>query len=121
LLRDGSSDTTSSRCRASFSAVANISAETDSSLANQRLTDTPSELIRRGDSSVKLIGRTMRNPGAVAGDALRFGRSLRRVLTPPPAERSPLLRGGSGFGYRFVLHDVPLSELKAAERRPAAR
>ena len=80
----------------------------------QRLTNTPSELIRRGDGSVRLIGRTMRNPGAVAGDALRFGRSLRRVLAPPPAERSPLLRGGSGFGYRFVLHDVPLSELKAA-------
>ena len=80
----------------------------------QRLTETPSELIRRGDGSLKLVGRTMRNPGGVAGDALRFGRSLRRVLTPPPAERSPLLRGGSGFGYRFVLHDVPLSELKAA-------
>jgi len=82
----------------------------------QRLTHTPSELIRRGDDSLKLIGRTVRNPGAVAGDALRFGRSLRRVLTPPPAERSPLLRGGSGFGYRLVLHDVPLSDLKAAAK-----
>jgi len=82
----------------------------------QRLTHTPSELIRRGDDSLKLIGRTVRNPGAVASDALRFGRSLRRVLTPPPAERSPLLRGGSGFGYRLVLHDVPLSDLKAAAK-----
>src|SRR3984893_4311487 len=62
----------------------------------QRLTNTPSELIRRGDGSVRLIGRTMRNTGAVAGDALRLRRSLRRVLAPPPAERSPLLRGGSG-------------------------
>jgi len=58
----------------------------------------------------------VRNPGAVASDALRFGRSLRRVLTPPPAERSPLLRGGSGFGYRLVLHDVPLGDLKAAAK-----
>ena len=82
----------------------------------QRLANAPSELIRRGDDSLKLIGRTVRKPAAVAGDTLRFGRSLRRVLTPPPAERSPLLRGGGGFGYRFVLHDVPLSDLKAAGR-----
>jgi WS/DGAT/MGAT family acyltransferase len=80
----------------------------------QRLSAAPSALIKRGDTSLELIGRTVRNPGAVAGDTLRFSRSLRRVLTPPPAERSPLLRGSSGLGYRFVLHDVPLSDLKAA-------
>jgi WS/DGAT/MGAT family acyltransferase len=79
-----------------------------------QLSDAPTALIRRGGSSLKLIGRTARNPGAVVGDTLRFSRSLRRVLAPPPAERSPLLRGSSGFGYRFVLHDVPLSDLKAA-------
>jgi WS/DGAT/MGAT family acyltransferase len=80
----------------------------------QRLADAPSELIRRGEDSLRLIGRTVRSPGAVAGDTIRFGRSLRRVLTPPPTRRSPLLRGGGGVGYRFVLHDVPLSDLKAA-------
>jgi len=80
----------------------------------QRLTDAPTALIRRGDSSLRLLGRTVRNPGGVGSDLLRFGLSLRRVLTPPPVERSPLLRGGSGFGHRFVLHDVPLDELKAA-------
>ena len=80
----------------------------------QRLSDAPSELIRRGEDSLKLMGRTVRNPGGVAVDTLRFGRSLRRVLTPPPTERSPLLRGSGGVGYRFVLHDVPLSDLKAA-------
>src|SRR5690348_1199845 len=82
----------------------------------QQLADAPSELIRRSGDSLKLIGRTVRNPAAVAGDTLRFGRSLRRVLTPPPAERSPLLRGGGGLGYRFILHDVPLSDLKAAAK-----
>jgi len=82
----------------------------------QRLTDAPSEVIRHSGDSLKLIGRTVRNPAAVAGGTLRFGRSLRRVLTPPPAERSPLLRGSGGFGYRFVLHDVPLSDLKAAAK-----
>jgi diacylglycerol O-acyltransferase / wax synthase len=80
----------------------------------QRLLDVPSELIRRGEDSLKLMGRTVRNPGGIAADTLRFGRSLRRVLTPPPTERSRLLRGGGGVGYRFVLHDVPLSDLKAA-------
>jgi len=80
----------------------------------QQFADAPSDVIRRGGDSLKLIGRTVRHPAAVAGDTLRFGRSLRRVLTPPPTERSPLLRGGGGFGYRFVLHDVPLSDLKAA-------
>ena len=48
----------------------------------QRLADAPSELIRRSEDSLKLMGRTVRNPGAVAGDTLRFGRSLRRVLAP---------------------------------------
>jgi len=80
----------------------------------QQFADAPSEVIRRGGDSLKLIGRTVRHPAAVAGDTLRFGRSLRRVLTPPPTERSPLLHGSGGFGYRFVLHDVPLSDLKAA-------
>ena len=80
----------------------------------QRLTDAPADFIRRSGDSVKLIGRTVRNPAAVAGDTLRFGLSLRRVLTPPPADRSPLLRGGGGVGSRVVLLDVPLSDLKAA-------
>jgi len=80
----------------------------------QRILDVPSELIRRSDDSLRLVGRTVRSPRTVAGETLRFGRSLRRVLTPPPTERSLLLRGGGGFGYRFVLHDVPLSDLKAA-------
>jgi len=80
----------------------------------QQFADAPSDVIRRGGDSLKLIGRTVRHPAAVAGDTLRFGRSLRRVLTPPPTERSPLLHGSGGFGYRFVLHDVPLSDLKAA-------
>src|SRR5260370_14613182 len=61
------------------------------------LWDAPSALIRRGDDSLKLIGRTVRNPGAVAGDTLRFSRSLRRVLSPPPPERSPLLPRATPF------------------------
>jgi hypothetical protein len=44
---------------------------------------------------------------------VRFGSSLRRMLTPPDVERSPLLRDG-GFAYRLLAHDVPLAALKAA-------
>jgi diacylglycerol O-acyltransferase / wax synthase len=80
----------------------------------QQLLDVPSELIRRSGGSLKLMRRVVLHPAGVAGDTLRFGRSLRRVLTPPPTRRSPLLRGSGGSSYRFVLHDVPLSELKAA-------
>jgi diacylglycerol O-acyltransferase / wax synthase len=80
----------------------------------QQLLDAPSEVIRRSEGSLKLMRRAVLNPAGVTRDTVRFGRSLRRVLTPPPTKRSPLLRGVGGSSYRFVLHDVPLSELKAA-------
>ena len=66
----------------------------------QRILDVPSELIRRSDDSLRLVGRTVRSPRTVAGETLRFGRSLRRVLTPPPTERSLLLRGGGELDDR---------------------
>jgi hypothetical protein len=52
-------------------------------------------------------------PRAAAGDALRFTRSLERVLTPPPCDPSPLLRGRS-MAWRFGTLEVELDELKAA-------
>jgi diacylglycerol O-acyltransferase len=60
-----------------------------------------------------LIGRLAKDPVGYTGDALRFGRSLSRVLRPPTVQRSPLLREG-GPGYRFTTLEVPLSDLKAA-------
>jgi len=54
-----------------------------------------------------------RDPVGSVGGGIGYARSLRRVLSPPQAERSPLLRGG-GFGYRFVVHDVALADLRAA-------
>jgi diacylglycerol O-acyltransferase len=40
-------------------------------------------------------------PGDALAEALRFGASLRRTLTPPPAAPSPLLRGRTGTSWHF--------------------
>ena len=45
--------------------------------------------------------------------ALRYGQSLRRVLTPPEAHGSPLLAKRS-LTWRFAALDVPVADLKAA-------
>jgi WS/DGAT/MGAT family acyltransferase len=59
------------------------------------------------------VGRFAGDPVGTATEAVRFGKSLRRVLNPPGAARSPILRDG-GTGYRFATLDVPLNALKAA-------
>jgi diacylglycerol O-acyltransferase / wax synthase len=58
------------------------------------------------------LSRVLR-PRTTAGGALRFARSLERVLTPPPCEPSPLLRGRS-LSWRFGTLEVALDELKRA-------
>jgi WS/DGAT/MGAT family acyltransferase len=62
-----------------------------------------------------LAGRVLARPDGAIADASRFGRSLGRVLTPPPAEPSPLLRGRS-LSWRFGVLDVGLDELKRAAK-----
>lgn len=47
--------------------------------------------------------------------AVGVARSLQRVLGPPPAPGSPLLAGRSR-SWRFLSHEVPLADLKAAAR-----
>ena len=74
----------------------------------------PGRALGLAGDSVRLAGRTMTRPTAVLGDGLRYSRSLKRVLSPPPATRSPLLAGGGGSHCRFAVHEVPLTELKAA-------
>lgn len=54
-------------------------------------------------------------PGEIAGAGTRFGRSLARVLAPPPAKPSPLLSGRS-LSWRFGTLEVPLDELKRAAK-----
>lgn len=73
----------------------------------------PAVLGRISGGVFSLFGEAVRDPVGSGRQALEFGASLRRMLTPPDAERSPLLRDG-GFGYRLVTHDVPLDDLKRA-------
>ena len=74
---------------------------------------TPGMVLDQAGRSVALAARTVTRPVKVAGDGLRFARSLKRVLAPPPAKRSPLLTGkGSRCG--FVALEVALADLKAA-------
>lgn len=62
-----------------------------------------------------LASRLVTRPDDAIAEASRFGRSLGRVLTPPPAEPSPLLRGRS-LSWRFGTLEVGLDELKRAAK-----
>jgi len=73
----------------------------------------PADLVRASGSALSMFGQAVRHPVGSGRRAVEFGSSLRRMLTPPGAARSPLLRDG-GFGYRLVAHDVPLADLKRA-------
>jgi WS/DGAT/MGAT family acyltransferase len=88
-----------------------ILAEQTSGLARS----APGALSGAASRAARLAGGALLRPRAVAGEGLRFGRSLARVLAPPPAEPSPLLAGRS-LSWRFGTVEVPLDELKQAAR-----
>jgi WS/DGAT/MGAT family acyltransferase len=75
-----------------------------------KIASAPTDL---ANAAAHVVGRFAGDPLGTTGEAIRFGRSLRRVLMPPTAPRSPILRDG-GIGYRFITLEVPLSTLKAA-------
>jgi WS/DGAT/MGAT family acyltransferase len=77
------------------------------------VTGAPARLARGAGDLLGTVGRTLRDPVGNVTRAVEFGLSLRRMLAPPSTQRSPLLRD-NGFGYRVVVHDIPLAELKAA-------
>lgn len=82
-------------------------------LANRlarKIVGAPSGLARE---ALHTVGRFATDPVGTTGEALGFANSLRRVLTPPDAARSPALRDG-GSSYRLLTHDVPLAGLRAA-------
>ncbi|HXY64042.1 MAG TPA: wax ester/triacylglycerol synthase domain-containing protein [Mycobacterium sp.] len=82
-----------------------------SRLASQ-IVGAPEFLARQ---AAHVLDRLSRDPLGTTRKTIRFGRSLGRVLAPPSAPRSPLLREG-GTNYRFITIDVPLPALKAAAR-----
>jgi WS/DGAT/MGAT family acyltransferase len=69
----------------------------------------PTALREVSSGAVKLIS----HPRSTLSAATRYGRSLRRVLTPPEAGGSPLLANRS-LTWRFAALDVPIADLKAA-------
>jgi diacylglycerol O-acyltransferase len=60
-------------------------------------------------------GRLIARPGETAAEAIGFAGSARRVLGPPPALPSPLLRRRSLASRTHVL-EVPLADLRAAAK-----
>ncbi|WP_157953124.1 wax ester/triacylglycerol synthase domain-containing protein [Nocardioides allogilvus] len=50
------------------------------------------------------------------GEAVRYGSSLRRTLSPPPATPSPLLADRRGTAWRFQVMECELADLKAAAK-----
>lgn len=77
----------------------------------EEVRNAPAGLAHGAGELLGAVGQTLRDPIGSVGRAVRYGQSLGRMLAPP-GERSPLLRD-NGFGYRLVLHDIPLADLKA--------
>ena len=59
--------------------------------------------------------RLITQPGATVTEAVRFADSARRMLSPPAAEPSPLLRRRS-LVSRTVVLELPLADLRAAAK-----
>jgi len=68
-------------------------------------------LARAAATAVRVVTR----PGPTLGGALGFADSARRMLGPPPAEPSPLLRRRS-LTSRTVVLELPLTDLRAAAK-----
>jgi WS/DGAT/MGAT family acyltransferase len=58
----------------------------------------------------RTLARSVRSPSS----ALRYARSLGRVASPPPANRSQVLRGGHQRMWRFGTLECELTDLKRA-------
>jgi len=59
--------------------------------------------------------RLITQPGSTVTDTVRFADSARRMLSPPPAAPSPLLRRRSLVSRTMVL-ELPLADLRAAAK-----
>jgi WS/DGAT/MGAT family acyltransferase len=73
----------------------------------------PGLVIAAADAGISLA----RNPGSAVSETLRFAASLRRVLSPPPAPPSPLLRNRDGRVWLMRTLECPLADLRAAAKR----
>ena len=81
----------------------------------RRLLGAPRDAQNLVGSGVAVLSRIAAEPADAVGGAVRFGRSLQRVLAPPPAPPSPLLRNRS-LSWRFVTLECAVDTLRAAGR-----
>jgi diacylglycerol O-acyltransferase / wax synthase len=84
-------------------------------LANRLVTKATAAPVGLGREAAHALSRLTGDPVGITTRAIRFGKSLRRVLTPPQAPRSPAF-GEGGSRYHFITLDVPLAALKAAAK-----
>jgi len=74
-------------------------------------------LARQAQGTPRWVGKLIRIAGRAAvhpAGALRYASSLAHVLTPPPPNRSQVLRGGGRRVWHFGTLECGLPELKAA-------
>ena len=60
--------------------------------------------------------RMLTGRSSALGEAVRYGSSLRRTLSAPPATPSPLLQDRRGTTWRFQVMECELADLKAAAK-----
>ena len=60
--------------------------------------------------------RMLTGRSSALGEAVRYGSSLRRTLSPPPAAPSPLLSDRRGSTWRFQVMECELADLKAVAK-----
>lgn len=60
--------------------------------------------------------RLLNGRSSAIGEAVRYGSSLRRTLSPPPATPSPLLSDRRGSRWRFQVMECELADLKAVAK-----
>jgi WS/DGAT/MGAT family acyltransferase len=96
---------------------------TSDDLARRGLSRLPVATLFAGrrllSDAVGSAGRLVLRPSATVAEAVSFADSARRVLGPPPAAPSPLLRRRSLTARTHVL-EVPLADLRAAARSAGA-
>ncbi len=66
--------------------------------------------------SLRAGGSALADPVRVGEEAIRFTASLRRMMPPPPAPPSPLLRGRKGRNWRFAVLECEFGRLRAAAK-----
>jgi diacylglycerol O-acyltransferase / wax synthase len=76
----------------------------------ERILESPRVAATVARSGLGLLTRR----GEAVSEALRYVASLRRVVSPPPATPSPLLRARTGRVWRYGVLECPLPQLKAA-------